>query len=107
MKTFEFEIALMVEDYLVKDRAESVAFSAAANDHAAAKEAALFQLSEITCDQNEAASLKIEAVEFVEFDAANPYHAGAIYNIKISGSNKAIEAVAAFYDELMNCGITR
>lgn len=97
MKTFEFEIALMVEDYLVKG-AEGAAFSAAANDRDAADESARVQLLEI-CGPDEAANIEIEAVEFIEFDAANPRHAGAIYNVKISGPDKAIEAVEAFYDE--------
>lgn len=89
ISTAQFEVMLEVCNYLEGDDYES-AFDLAKTDEDEARAEAHAQLTEWLGD--DATKFGI-AAEFVEFDSNNPHHAGAAWQITLTGEPSLIDRV--------------
>lgn len=84
MSTIQFEVGLPVADY-------SGDFETCSRDLRAARKAAVTELEEYIGLEN-VRKLSVR-LKFVEFDAGNPAHANAIFNVTVSGGNGLISHI--------------
>ena len=103
MKTHEFEVVVSVANYMPSvenrnDESESEAFENAAADDEAAKDQAELGLIDFFGDNF--IKIKITGIKFVEFDAENWSHAGAIWEVSIKGPNKLMDKFIKKYEEI-------
>jgi len=90
--TLEFDVSLMVEDYVTDDGDPDYAFEDAAQDRSGALRAAREDVK--TYVPRHARRIRIARAEFQEFDAANYTHAGAHWLATATGPRDALEALA-------------
>lgn len=88
MKTDTFEVALFVSDYAKDCSNNAEAFDRAKEDTEGALDEAKAQLSNFL-DDSVIEELTLSA-QFVEFDSTNVTHAGAIYEITVTGEDEVV-----------------
>lgn len=90
--TLKFETMIQVEDYVVDEDGADYAFEDASQDRSGALRAARADIKMYV--PRHARRIRVQGVEFQEFDAANWTHAGAHWLVTATGPRAALEALA-------------